>query len=72
MLRHRIQSTSRPRTLLRAMIVCTAMSAIVAASAHADGSVTEHLVGNTAPNPAPEPFTWPSDHAGMVATLAVG
>ncbi|MCW3028897.1 MAG: hypothetical protein JWN81_2108 [Solirubrobacterales bacterium] len=32
----------------------------------------EHLVGNTAPNPAPEPFIWPSDHAGMVATLAVG
>jgi hypothetical protein len=32
----------------------------------------EHLVGNTAPNPAPEPFIWPSDHAGMVATLTVG
>jgi hypothetical protein len=32
----------------------------------------EHLVGNTVPNPAPEPFIWPSDHAGMVATLAVG
>jgi hypothetical protein len=32
----------------------------------------EHLVGNTAPTPAPEPFIWPSDHAGMVATLAVG
>jgi endonuclease/exonuclease/phosphatase family metal-dependent hydrolase len=31
----------------------------------------EHLVGNTAPSPAPEPFIWPSDHAGMVATLAV-
>ncbi|HWX96080.1 MAG TPA: endonuclease/exonuclease/phosphatase family protein [Solirubrobacteraceae bacterium] len=30
------------------------------------------LVGNTVPNPAPEPFIWPSDHAGMVATLAVG
>jgi hypothetical protein len=32
----------------------------------------EHLVGNTVPNPAPEPFIWPSDHAGMVATLATG
>jgi hypothetical protein len=31
-----------------------------------------HLVGNTVPNPAPEPFIWPSDHAGMVATLATG
>jgi hypothetical protein len=32
----------------------------------------DHLVGNTVPNPAPEPFIWPSDHAGMVATLATG
>ena len=32
----------------------------------------EHLVGDTAPNPVPEPFLWPSDHAGMVATLATG
>jgi endonuclease/exonuclease/phosphatase family metal-dependent hydrolase len=32
----------------------------------------EHLVGNTAPTPVPEPFLWPSDHAGMVATLATG
>jgi hypothetical protein len=32
----------------------------------------EHLVGNTAPNPVPEPFLWPSDHAGMVGTLATG
>jgi Endonuclease/Exonuclease/phosphatase family len=30
------------------------------------------LVGNTVPNPAPNPFIWPSDHAGMVATLAFG
>jgi endonuclease/exonuclease/phosphatase family metal-dependent hydrolase len=30
------------------------------------------LVGNTVPNPAPNPFIWPSDHAGMVATLATG
>ncbi len=32
----------------------------------------EHLVGDTAPNPVPEPFIWPSDHAGVVATLAIG
>jgi hypothetical protein len=44
----------------------------------------EHLVGNTVPNPnlreqhgnvqeeGPEPFIWPSDHAGMVATLGIG
>jgi endonuclease/exonuclease/phosphatase family metal-dependent hydrolase len=32
----------------------------------------EHLVGNTVPNPAPVPFIWPSDHAGMVATLQIG
>ena len=31
-----------------------------------------HLVGNTVPAPAPKPFIWPSDHAGMVATLALG
>jgi endonuclease/exonuclease/phosphatase family metal-dependent hydrolase len=31
-----------------------------------------HLVGNTVPNPAPEPFIWPSDHAGVVATLEIG
>jgi endonuclease/exonuclease/phosphatase family metal-dependent hydrolase len=39
------------------------------------GSLTvknEHLVGNTAPNPAPESFIWPSDHAGMVAMIATG
>jgi hypothetical protein len=30
-----------------------------------------HLVGDTVPSPAPEPFIWPSDHAGMVATLAI-
>jgi endonuclease/exonuclease/phosphatase family metal-dependent hydrolase len=34
--------------------------------------LNEHLVGNTAPSPALEPFIWPSDHAGMVATLAIG
>lgn len=31
-----------------------------------------HLVGNTVadlPNPKPEPFIWPSDHAGLVTTL---
>jgi len=32
----------------------------------------EHLVGDTPANPLPEPFLWPSDHAGMVATLATG
>lgn len=31
-----------------------------------------HLVGNVPPNPPPSPFIWPSDHAGMVATLALG
>jgi hypothetical protein len=31
-----------------------------------------HLVGNLAPNPAPESFIWPSDHAGIVARLAIG
>jgi Endonuclease/Exonuclease/phosphatase family len=31
-----------------------------------------HLVGNGVPSPAPEPFIWPSDHAGMVATLNLG
>jgi hypothetical protein len=34
--------------------------------------VNEHLVGNTAPNPVPPSFIWPSDHAGVVATLAIG
>jgi len=34
--------------------------------------LNEHLVGNSVPNPPPEPFIWPSDHAGMVATLAIG
>jgi endonuclease/exonuclease/phosphatase family metal-dependent hydrolase len=33
--------------------------------------LNEHLVGNTAPNPVPESFIWPSDHAGMVATIAL-
>lgn len=32
----------------------------------------EHLVGDTAPNPVPASFIWPSDHAGVVATLAIG
>ncbi len=32
----------------------------------------EHLVGNRVPHPAPEPFIWPSDHAGIVASLAIG
>ncbi len=32
----------------------------------------EHLVGNVVPTPPPAPFIWPSDHAGMVATLRVG
>jgi hypothetical protein len=32
----------------------------------------ESLVGNTAPNPLPTSFIWPSDHAGVVATLAIG
>src|SRR4029077_17905756 len=31
----------------------------------------EHLLGDT-PNPQAEPFIWPSDHAGMVATLQIG
>lgn len=31
----------------------------------------EHLVGNVAPNPVPASFIWPSDHAGVVATLAL-
>lgn len=34
--------------------------------------VDEHLVGNTPPSPVPSPFIWPSDHAGLVATLALG
>jgi hypothetical protein len=33
---------------------------------------SSHLVGDVAPSPAPEPFIWPSDHAGMVATFATG
>jgi hypothetical protein len=33
---------------------------------------SEHLVGNVPASPPPEPFIWPSDHAGMVATLATG
>jgi endonuclease/exonuclease/phosphatase family metal-dependent hydrolase len=33
--------------------------------------VNEHLVGNSAPSPVPANFIWPSDHAGMVATLAI-
>jgi hypothetical protein len=32
----------------------------------------EHLVGDLAPNPPPASFIWPSDHAGMVATLRIG
>ncbi len=32
----------------------------------------EHLVGNLAPEPPPAAFIWPSDHAGMVATLGIG
>ncbi len=32
----------------------------------------EHLVGTTPASPLPEPFIWPSDHAGMVATLENG
>jgi hypothetical protein len=32
----------------------------------------EHLVGNLAPNSPPASFIWPSDHAGMVATLMIG
>lgn len=31
----------------------------------------ERLVGNTVPNPEPKPFIWPSDHAGVVATLGI-
>jgi hypothetical protein len=41
MLRHRIKSTFvRPRAVLRAMILCSAVWALGAAPAHADGSVT--------------------------------
>jgi endonuclease/exonuclease/phosphatase family protein len=32
----------------------------------------EHLVGDTPPTPVPPSFIWPSDHAGVVATLALG
>lgn len=32
----------------------------------------EHLVGNLAPTKPPISFIWPSDHAGMVATLRIG
>ncbi len=34
--------------------------------------LNERLVGNIAPSPAPKSFIWPSDHAGVVATLAIG
>ena len=34
--------------------------------------LNEHLAGNKVPSPAPEPFIWPSDHAGVVATLGIG
>jgi hypothetical protein len=34
--------------------------------------LNEHLVGNVPPFPEPEPFIWPSDHAGMVARLKLG
>ncbi len=34
--------------------------------------LNEHLVGNTRPTPSPASFIWPSDHAGMVATLKIG
>jgi len=34
--------------------------------------VNEHLVGDTVPSPEPSPFIWPSDHAGVVATLQLG
>ncbi len=33
--------------------------------------VNTHLVGNTPSSPPPVPFIWPSDHAGVVATIAV-
>jgi hypothetical protein len=36
------------------------------------GATSARLVGNTVPNPAPEPFIWPLDHAGMVTTLSIG
>jgi hypothetical protein len=32
----------------------------------------EHLVGDKVPSPAPNPFIWPSDHAGVVATVGIG
>lgn len=35
-------------------------------------AVDEHLVGNLAPRSPPASFVWPSDHAGMVATLRIG
>ncbi len=34
--------------------------------------LSEHLVGNLAPPKPPPSFIWPSDHAGMVATLKIG
>jgi hypothetical protein len=33
--------------------------------------LSTHLVGNTPSSPPPVPFIWPSDHAGVVATIAV-
>jgi Endonuclease/Exonuclease/phosphatase family len=35
-------------------------------------TLDEHLVGNVAPASPPASFIWPSDHAGVVATLAIG
>lgn len=34
--------------------------------------MNERLVGNLAPSNPPPSFIWPSDHAGMVATLKIG
>jgi hypothetical protein len=30
------------------------------------------LVGNAVPNPPPEPFIWPSEHAGMFVMVGTG